>query len=595
MSMDSVKHNGVFLPALAIVVAVFAVYYTAMGYGFVYDDKAQILGNRWITSFANIPEVFSTHSFGFMEDKYLVMTYRPFFFVLYMAEYAMFGFAKWGWHLVNILLHSGSSVLVFLALRHILLNERPQVSPALPAFAAALVFALHPANAESVSWLAAIGELWFTFMCLAAFNLEIRSIDIRSRGLIESIASRFVPALFFLAALLVKETAVVFPLMVFAYDMTRGGFRGLFSRERVLRYIPYGAVMAVYAAMRGWALEGSMTPTARLHSFLDSYEFFLNSVVLLARYFKSLVLHVGEPPLQLLDPVFSITEPRALASAIAVVCVPIALALILRKITRLWPLILIVIIFPMLPPLYSPAVSRFPFADRYLYFPTVGLAMLAAVALGWLLSNKRRLGVWAVAALIALSIPAALYARHRSAAWADELTLWGTALKAQPNNYAAVHAMAAEHLREGRAGQAVALFEKALQMDLSSPYPDDSMALLIRRFLPRASILAGMDEKAERYFIEYLSLMPGDAPLLYDYGRLKQKKGLCVDAVESFERAAVFARNPRLMGMIHLGLGECRSELGKKDEALASYREALQFMPGDRVVLGRIGYLEAAR
>lgn len=593
MNMNG-RLKWVFLPSLGLVLAVFAVYYTALGYGFVFDDKAQILGNRWITSFASIPEVFATHSFGFMDDKYQAMTYRPFFFVLYMAEYALFGFAPWGWHLVNILLHSGNSVLVFLVLRHILTVERPQASTALQAFAAALVFALHPANAEPVSWLAAIGELSFTFMCLASLFLEVRAIDLRRRGLVESVLSRVVPAVFFLAALLVKETAVVFPIMVFTYDITRKGVRGLFSFERVLRYLPYAAVMAIYLLMRAWALHGSMTPTARLHPFLSSYEFALNSIVLLARYFKSLVLHVGEPPLQLLDPVFSIAEPRAFVSVIAVVAVPIALAFILRRITRLWPLILIVIFFPILPTLYSPAVSRFPFADRYLYFPSIGLAMLAAVTIGWLLSERRRLGVWALALILALSIPAALAARHRSAAWADELTLWGTALKAQPGNYAAIHAIAAENLRDGRAAEAVILFERALEMDLASPHPDESMALLIRRFLPRASMLAGMDEKAARYFTEYLSFMPNDAPLLYDFGRLKQENGMCADALENFERAAVFARNPRLLGMIYRGLGDCRYALGMRDEALVSYREALRFMPGDRELLGRIGYLEGA-
>ncbi|OGP14929.1 MAG: hypothetical protein A2052_05365 [Deltaproteobacteria bacterium GWA2_54_12] len=580
------------LPAIVLVLAVFSVYYVALGYGFVYDDNEQILGNRWLLSFSNIPEVFSTHSFGFRNAGYQAITYRPMFFVIYMAEYAVFGFSAWGWHLVNLLMHSFNSVFVFFILRHLLTAENMGYSSTLPAFAGALIFSVHPTNAEPVSWLAAIGELTFTFLCLAAFYLEARSIDGKGGRAFERVASSAVPALFFLFAVLLKETAVVLPVIVLAYDCARKGFSGLFSRARLSRYMSYAAVAAVYAGLRSFALKGEMMPGVTLHAFLSPYEFGLNAIALLARYFQALVLPVGEPPLQLMDPVLSLFAPRAILSVFAVVAAPLALAIVLRRITRLWALILAIIILPILPTLYSPAISRFPYADRYLYFSTVGLSMLIAVALAWFGARPGKWGRFALLAVLSAALPFAMLARQKSAPWESDRTLWGAALAAQPGNYVAVHSIASDYLREGRPGEAVELFEDSLKANLSAEHPDPSMVLLTRKVLPQAYIRAGLEAKAEVSLEEYLKLMPDDAPSFYNLALIKQRKGAFLDAVELYQRAAVFTKDPALSARAHYNMGECYLSLGMRDEALRSFREALRQAPGDSLILDRIGSLE---
>ena len=595
MNMNGGKLKNAALPAIALVLAVFSVYYAALGFGFVYDDSELILGNRWILSFSSIPEVFSTHTFGFKDAGYQAISYRPMLFLIYMAEYAAFGLEAWGWHLVNLIMHSVNSVLVFLILRHLLEAENKGYSSTLPAFAGALIFSVHPTNAESVSWLATMAELTFTFLCLAAFYLEARSIDGKSRGVIERAASRMAPALFFLAALLLKETAVVLPVIVFAYDGARKGFWGSFSRAGVPRYLPYIAAAFVYAGMRAVALEGEMTPTEKLHAFLSPYEFGLNAVVLLARYFRALVLPVGEPPLQLMDPVLSLSEPRAVLSLFAAVAAPLVLAIALRRITRLWALILAILILPILPTLYSIAVSRFPYADRYLYFPTVGLAMLIAVVLARLRARPGQWGRLAVIAVLAAALPFALLARQKSAAWESDRTLWGAALAAQSGNYVAVHSIAVEYFREGRHDEAAALFEDSLNANLSTEHPDQSMVLLTRKVLPQAYIKAGLEAKAEVSLEEYLKLVPDDAPSLYNLAFIKHRKGACHDAVELYQLAAVFSKDAALSARTHYNMGECYRSLGMSDEALRSFREALRYAPGDSLILDRIGALEGPR
>lgn len=577
---------GAAVAAIALAAAVFALYYPCLGYGFVYDDSELILANRWILSFSNIPEVFTTHTFGFKEGGYQAISYRPMLFLIYMAEYAFFGFSAWPWHLVNVVMHALNAVLVFFILRRMIESEGRGFASAMPAFAASLVFAVHPTNAETVSWLATMAELTFIFLCLAAFLVEARSIDGKSASRAGSVASRVVPALFFLSALLLKETAVVLPIIVFAYDVGRRGLGGFFSFQRLLRYLPYALAASVYAGMRAFALKGDITPRKTLHDFLSPYEFVLNSAELMARYLKSLVLPFGEPPLQLMDPVLSLSEPRALVSAVIVIAVPLALGVFLAKVTRLWPLVLAVIILPVLPTLYSPAISRFPYADRYLYFSTVGLAMHLAFVLAW--SGKKRWSVLALALVLAAAVPFSALARHKSAAWESDMTLWTAALKAQPRNYVAVHSLAVEKIREGRPQDAVDGLERALDMNLKSAHPDESMVILTRKTLALAYLRSGMNDKAEAAIEAYLWLMPSDAPYLYSLAILKQDRGVSSDAIELYARAALFSRDAALSKMAYLNMGESYLALGMEGEALRSFREALKYSPGDPVVLGRI-------
>jgi hypothetical protein len=99
--------------AAPVVVAALAAYANTLANGFVFDDLQNVVGNRWITSPRFLGEIVSTHAAGF-DRGYWTSFYRPLMHVLFMVTHAVFGLRPAGFHLVNMLLHAGNSLLVYL-------------------------------------------------------------------------------------------------------------------------------------------------------------------------------------------------------------------------------------------------------------------------------------------------------------------------------------------------------------------------------------------------------------------------------------------------------------------------------------------------
>jgi hypothetical protein len=212
---------------LIVFVVSLGVYANSLFNDFVYDDVPQVLENRWIRDTEYIPDILSKDVWAFEREEGGWNYYRPLMYLVYMANYHVFGLRAWGFHLVNLLFHAGVSILVFLIIYALLTTWRlgKSSSPLGPSLAAALFFAAHPIHTEVVAWVAGIPELTFTLFLLISFFFYMRSGDgklIKGNYLL-SLA-------FFPLALLSKETAVILPLLLILYDFALGMI--LFSAEQ---------------------------------------------------------------------------------------------------------------------------------------------------------------------------------------------------------------------------------------------------------------------------------------------------------------------------------------------------------------------------
>lgn len=187
---------------LLLIAATLVVYAPALRNGFVWDDTALVLRDPLIRSWRLIPE-------GFAHFLFLDATasdfYRPLQRVTFTADYALHGFgAPWGWHLTSILVHAAAAVALFFLARRLLGCNGP-------AFAAALVWAVHPVFTSAVTYVAGRADPLAAMFGFAALALGLRTLQTPGRAPLATAGT----ALCFLAALLSKESGVAALLVWF--------------------------------------------------------------------------------------------------------------------------------------------------------------------------------------------------------------------------------------------------------------------------------------------------------------------------------------------------------------------------------------------
>jgi len=346
--------------------------------------------------------------------------------ISYMLSCALFGLAPWGFHLVNILLHAGVTVLVFLISSRLFQAVHPSasfLSRHLP-FIVAIFFAVHPIHTEVVAWVGGVSDLSFALFFLLALYLYILSGD---SGVHQMSLSLLSVASFFLATLC-KEPALTFPLILAAYDYA-------FSKETLRpldylkRYSLYLGAAVVYLILRINAL-GGFAPIRR-HSEMSAYQYLINVLPLFSQYLGKLLFPTNLNAYHVFQPVSSILEPNGLLSLAATIAFVGTVLLALKK-SRSAFFALALVLVPLLPALYIPGAGENTFAERYLYLPSFGFVLFMAFLMDEVVPHLRR---WSVPLAVALVLVAVLYSFgtvQRNVVWKDDVRLWRDVVDKSP-------------------------------------------------------------------------------------------------------------------------------------------------------------------
>lgn len=519
---------------LIIIAATFGAYAMTIGHGFVYDDHELILNNRWITDFRYLPQAFTSSLWSF---KGMVSnTYRPVLHLVFTAEYRLFGQNPSGYHFISVALHAVNALVVFL-ISSFFISERDQVKPGslrgharvfrfpvkrggnrwLPPLFAGLIFSLHPINSEVVSWVSAITELTYTLFLLLSFYFYIRFRAGEGRAFYQ------LSVLSFPLALFSKETAVMLPMLIAAYDLSGGGASFI---RRWKGYLPYILVIILYMALRTASVGGLLH---HKQISLSGYELLVNLFPLIFKYAWKLVLPIGLNAIYVMEYAASLWEPKAIAG-VSVSAIFLATVLLsLRK--RPVFICLVIIALPLLPVLYIPALSNAAFAERYLYLPSAGFALLISYGFDALLNRTdNRKTRMAVTALLALAL--ALYSIgsvKRSLVWKDDFTLWQDTVEKSPSSKYAHYNLALAYRDRGDTGGAIGHLSEAVRLDGS--YEDAHYNL------GWVYDYSGDYDKAIAHYREAIRLNPDSADAYFNIGMIYKKKGLYNEAAQELKEA----------------------------------------------------------
>jgi len=548
-----------FIPVLILLFVSFAVYFNALFGDFVYDDTSQIVDNPWITDIRNIPTIFSKSVWSFQTGTAISNYYRPLMHVVYMLTYHLFGLKALGFHLVNIVFHCGVSVLVFLVIRRLLIEQSITTSSIYlsPLFIAALLFASHPIHTEAVTWIAGLPDIAFTFFYLLSFYLYISFRDGAKRAYVLSLLSFSVATLF-------KEPALTLPIMLIAYDYQLKEFDDTLAGG-MKRYIPYIVVSGIYLLVRYYALR-SFVPMES-YANLSTYQSIINVFPLFREYLTSLLWPFNLNLWHTFHPISSLFEAKGMISVMVTVIFFIGAVAAYRK-NKVIFLGLLMLVIPLLPVFYIKGIGGKPFAERYLYLPSVGYALLLAIFLSWAKEKLPRAakGITIVFIVIVGAYTAGTITRNN--AWQDNFNLWSDTVKKSPDSEMAHNNLGVAYASQGQWDRAITEYQTALRLK-----PEFSKT---HYNLGVAYASQGQWDRAIAEYQTTLRLKP-------DYIEAHNNLGLAYASQGQWDRAiAEFQTALRLKPdyiKAHNNLGVAYASQGQWDRAIAEYQTALRLKP----------------
>ncbi|MGA2212527.1 MAG: tetratricopeptide repeat protein [Bryobacteraceae bacterium] len=478
--------------------------------------------------------------------------------------------STFGYHLVNLFLHFFNTVLIFFAVRKILswANLGEPLARILTLFAAGL-FLLHPAQTESVSYIASRSETLSVFFVLAAFVVF----------LYRTTATLSVPRILcilvlFAAAGFSKEHTAVLPAL---FMLTDYYWNFEFAPSRIWRnwklYVPIAIAVGI-AAVRILAILRN-NPTAGFEMRdLTWAQYFFTECRVIWDYVRLFFIPLG----QNLDPDIAISRnilDHGAVFALAGLLVVTVLAWIYRRGFPLasygWFVWLI-----LLAPTSSLVPIRDPMAERRMYLPFIGLLFVTVEFLRrWKVSRNAL-----VASLAVVLLMEGTLTYQRNLLWGNAIDIWKDTVSKSPAKYRPSFQLAYVEYQAGACSDAVDQYQKTAT--LQRPHED----LLLDWAL--AYDCAGNPQEAVQKLQQAAEKRPG-AHVYSQLGMEFGKMGKYPEALAALQEAQEMDPN---FAMTYFYLGNIHSIQGNPAQAVADYQHVLALDPDNqpaREALARMG------
>jgi tetratricopeptide (TPR) repeat protein len=576
--------SAIYWRAVAIVIAGFLAYANSLSGPFVFDDRLAIVENPSIRRWWDPGVVL-------FPERELPVAGRPLVNLSFALNYAAGGLAVFGYHLVNVALHLACALLVFGLVRRTL--DLPIATGIVGgrstnlAFAAALLWALHPLTTEAVNYVTQRTEGMMALFYLLTLYASVRashhlhadraSTLRRTHGASAGRRWQAVAILSCAAGMACKESMATAPLIAVLYDAVF--LFGSLKQALATRWRFYAGLAMSWVVLAALMWSGPRIHSAGLASGVSPWVYLLNQTVVITEYLRltvwphSLVANYGWPVVLTLGDVL----PYALFVVLLLALTTVALIRFPAfGFLGAWFFITL-----------APTSSIVPIAtevgaERRMYLPLVALIVLAVVSL----SRIRRLPAAAAAiAVFACATALAVGTVSRNRDYESALRLATTTVERRPTSVAH-HMLGAELLQAGRVDEAMAHLRQAVD---GAPRARYTLGV---ELLKQGETSAAIDE-LQRFLREQ--------PMLLEAVTARQLLGQALAQQQQWPQAIeqyrlVLTMNPsrtqRVETQALLGTALIRAE--RYDEALAVYRQHLRDRPTDLDALTNVGVALAA-
>jgi tetratricopeptide (TPR) repeat protein len=357
-------------------------------------------------------------------------------------------------HLTNGLLYAANAALVCLLIAGV-------TGSAPAALWGGLFFAVHPVHVESVAFVSGRTDLWAALFALLAANAWLADRR-RERG---SWPLRFAGAAAYLFGLLSKEVVVVLPAVLLFWDFALCGPMGAgAARDRVrgaaARLAPWllglGAAVAIRLSLGiAWGVTAASRGGGAASPFAS-----LMPLRVLATYFRLLVLPWPLNAYYTPDQVALGPLTLALAALFLFACLAAGRA----RDGRIGLLALAWMVAFLLPALGFVRLAAAPVAERFLFLPSAGAALLFGFLVWRFGGAGRARAVVVPAAALALALLAGAFV-VRTGVWRDNLTFYTDLRATSPRYPTAPFNLGNRFAALGLEEDAVAAYREAIALE----------------------------------------------------------------------------------------------------------------------------------
>ncbi|XP_058132437.1 protein O-mannosyl-transferase TMTC4 isoform X2 [Dasypus novemcinctus] len=578
---------------------------------FVFDDSEAIVNNKDLQADTPLGDLWHHDFWGSkLSSNTSHKSYRPLTVLTFRINYYLSGgFHPVGFHVVNILLHCGISVLmvdvfsvVFGGLQYTSKGRRLNLAPR-ASLLAALLFAVHPVHTECVAGVVGRADLLCALFFVLSFLGYCKAFkESNKEGTCSSTFWVLLSILLGAVAMLCKEQGITVLGLNAIFDILVKGKLNILEivqkvlhkdkalenagvlRNAGLRFrmllLTAGGAATLYVR---WTIMGTgppaFTEVDNPASFADSmlvrainynYYYSLNAWLLLCPWWLCFDWSMGCIPL-----IKSVSDWRIIALAALWFCL---IGLICQALCsedshkrRILTLGLGFLVIPFLPACNLFFRVGFVVAERVLYLPSVGYCMLLTFGFTALSRHTKKKKLIAAVILGILFINM-LRCMIRSGEWRNEEQLFRSALSVCPLN-AKVHYNVGKNLADkGNQTAAIRYYREAVRPDFAAAWMNLG---IVQNSLKRFEAA----EQSYRTAIKHRRKYPD---CYYNLGRLYADLNRHVDALNAWRNATALKPEHSLAwnNMIIL-----LDNTGNLAQAEAVGREALEVIPDDHSLM----------
>ncbi|HEX3856844.1 MAG TPA: tetratricopeptide repeat protein [Verrucomicrobiae bacterium] len=530
--------------ALLLALVTLMIYLPVLHDSFInYDDDDYVTNNRIVKNGltpAGIHWAFTT---------FHAANWHPATWLSHMLDCELFGLNPAAHHFVNALVHSVNAALLFILLLRL-------TNLAWPSLIVAALFAWHPLHVESVAWISERKDVLSAFFALLTLLSYAKYVKENCRR------SFWFALLFFALGLMAKPMLVTLPFVMLLLDYwPLQRFNDSTIQRLLVEKIPFFLLTAISCAVTFFAQRAEAIRTLNQVSLPLRFE---NAATAIATYLAQIFWPSG---LAVFYPMpEKIAPPAIFISAAALIFIS-ALVWLARKRN---PCLLVGWLWffgTLFPVIGLVKVGDAAHADRYTYFPSVGIFIAVVFGVWILLKQPRARKIFIVASLFALVACVAL-TEHQLRFWRDSETLFRRAIAVTENNAPAHLNLGAALETKGESKGALAEYREALRLDPKQFEADSNIGKLL--------FTQGKFADALPYCELAVRLKPDRATLRNNLGLTLAGLGRFDEALAQFAEAARLDENyavPRFQ------TGRTLLKLGRDAEALPQLFAALQIEP----------------